>query len=298
MNGNIPYFGESLSFLTAIIWAFAVILFKKSGETVHPIALNLFKNLFAMVLFLPTMFIFKETLFRPVPYSDYLLLMLSGVIGIAIGDTLFFKSLNLIGAGLFAIVDCMYSPFIISLSVLWLGESLTFLQIVGAVMIVVAVLSTVNINKSGGIKRSDFLLGIFWGVLAIASMAVSIVMIKPLLVHSPLLWATEIRLFGGAIGLMLITLFHPFRRRIVSSLFTSGSWGYTVSGSFFGAYLAMFIWLAGMKFAKVSIAAALNQTSTIFVFILAAIFLKEKITQRKIIAVILAVSGAFMVFLG
>ena len=51
------YLGEILSVVAAILWAFAVILFKKSGESVHPIALNLFKNIFAMALFIATILI-------------------------------------------------------------------------------------------------------------------------------------------------------------------------------------------------------------------------------------------------
>ena len=297
MNETIPYFGQILALLCAVTWAFAVILFKKSGETVHPIALNLFKNVLAMILFLPTMLIFKEPLFRQVPYNDYLLLIISGMVGIAIADTLFFKSLNLIGAGLSAIVECMYSPFIIGLSVLWLGESLTLLQVVGVLLVISAVLSTVHVKQRGKISRRDLLWGISLGVLATAAIAVSIVMIKPLLERSPLLWVTEVRLFGGLAGLVLITLFHPLRHRVLSSLFNPKGWGYTISGSFFGAYLAMFIWLAGMKFTKVSIASALNQTSTIFIFVFAAIFLRESITLRKVVAIILAVGGVLLVFL-
>jgi drug/metabolite transporter (DMT)-like permease len=298
MSGTIPYFGEILSFLTAIVWAFAVILFRKSGETVDPIALNLFKNLLAIILFLPTMLIFGEPLLRHVPHSEYLLLFLSGLIGIGIGDTLFLKSLNLIGAGLSAIVECMYSPFIIGLSILWLGESMTLLQIIGVLFVVSAVLFTMHVKERGKVSRRDLLLGILFGVIATASMGVGIVMIKPLLERSPLLWAMEVRLFGGVFGLVIITLFHPFRRRIISSLFIPRGWGYTISGSFLGSYLAMLIWLAGMKYTKASIASALNQTSTIFIFVFAAILLKEPITTRRILAVILAVLGALLVFLG
>ncbi|MCK5258630.1 MAG: EamA family transporter, partial [Thermoplasmatales archaeon] len=112
MDASIPYLGEGFSLFTAVVWALAVILFRKSGETVHPLALNTFKNLMAFVLFIPTIWFFGETLFRPVPAHIYILLLLSGVIGVGIGDSLFFKSLNLLGAGLTAIVDCLYSPFI------------------------------------------------------------------------------------------------------------------------------------------------------------------------------------------
>ena len=298
MNETIPYLGEILSLLAAITWAFAVILFKKSGETVHPVALNIFKNLLGMVLFLPTLWFFGQPLVRQVPLGEYSLLMLSGVLGIGIGDTLFFKSLNRIGAGLSAIVVCMYSPFIIGLSVIWLGERLTIFQAIGALIIISAVLLTTRAKHGEKVSRVDLLFGIIWGVLATAAMAVGIVMIKPLLGKSPVLWSIEIRLIGGMVSLTLITLFHPSRRKIISSLLSARNWIYTVGGSFVGTYLAMLVWLAGMKFTQASIASALNQTSTVFVFVFAAIFLHEPITLRRTAAILLAVSGACLIFLG
>lgn len=298
MDVAIPYLGESLALLTAVVWAFAVILFKKSGETVHPIALNSFKNLLAVVLFIPTIWLFGETLLHPVPAHVYILLLLSGAIGIGIGDTLFFKCLNLLGAGLTAIVDCLYSPFIIGLSIIWLKESLTLLQIVGALVIISSIMIATGITGRERISRKNLVKGILYGLLALAAMAVSIIMIKPLLEQSPLLWAIEIRLFGGVMALVLILIFHPVRRTIIASLFSHHSWIYTISGSFFGAYVAMFVWLAGMKYTQASIAAALNQTSTIFIFIFAAFFLKEPINLKRTIGIILAFIGSFLVLFG
>jgi drug/metabolite transporter (DMT)-like permease len=60
----------------------------------------------------------------------------------------------------------------------------------------------------------------------------------------------------------------------------------------------MFVWLAGMKYTQASIASALNQTSTIFIFIFAAILLKERITLGRIIGIILAFFGTFLVLFG
>ena len=67
MAETFPFFGQILALLTAVIWAVAVILFKKSGETFHPLGLNIFKNVLAAALFLPTMWLMGESLFRPVP---------------------------------------------------------------------------------------------------------------------------------------------------------------------------------------------------------------------------------------
>ncbi len=299
MITNIPYLGEALSLITALAWAFAVIMFKKSGETVHPIGLTLFKSLLAFVLLLPTMWLLGGTLIPQVPPADYWLLLLSGALGIGISDTLLFMCLNKLGASLTAIVDCFYSLSIIGLSIIWLNERLTVLQVIGAILIISALLVATQKNGRGAaIGRRDLLIGILYGILSMFIVAVSIVMIKPLLERSSLLWASEIRIIGGVIVLLLILLFLPARRRIISSIFSLKSWGYTLWGSFIGGYLSQILWLAGMKFTQASVAAALNQTSTIFIFIFAALLLKEPINKQRILGIILAVFGAFLVMLG
>lgn len=292
------YFGEILALLTAVAWALAVILFKKSGETVHPIGLNLFKNLMAVVLLVPTMWFMGKTIFREVPLGDYGIVFISGILGIAIADTLFFVSLNALGAGLSAIVVCMYSPFIIALSIIWLGESLTIWQLVGAAMIVLAVLAASLERNGDGSNRRAILWGILWGVLSQAANAAGIVMVKPLLERSPLLWVTEWRLFAGAAGLMAVLAVHRNRGSIVRSVFSRRRWGYTLSGSFTGAYLAMMLWLGGMKLAQASVASALNQTSTIFIFVFAALFLREPVTMPRVTGIALGVCGALLVTFG
>jgi drug/metabolite transporter (DMT)-like permease len=164
---SFPYMGETYALVTALIWALAVVFFKKSGETFHPVALNLFKNIFAMVLIIPTMYLLGQTIFRPAPVEEYLLLVVSGALGIGISDTLFFKSLNLLGAGLNAIVDCLYAPFIIVMSLIWLDESLSIWQFVGVAMIVSAVLTATSRNHSGVKNRRDLWLGVLYGAVAI-----------------------------------------------------------------------------------------------------------------------------------
>lgn len=295
---SVPYIGEILSVTAAILWAFAIVLFKRSGETVHPVALNTFKDVLAVILYVPTLAIAGVSLIQNYPASDYVLLLVSGVIGIAVGDTLLFKSLNTIGAGASALVSCLYSPFIIGLSFVWIGERLTWLQLVGVVLIISAVLET---TRTGDREISDVrrnLFGVAWGILAVAAMAVGVVMIKPLLDEAPVLWVLQIRLIGGVAALLLFLAINPARGRILSTLLIRKSRGYTFVSSMIGGYVAMLIWLGGIKFTKASIAAALNQTNTVFVLVFAALILRERITAGRIIAILLAVTGALLVTFG
>ncbi len=295
---KLPYLGESLALLTAVVWASSVILFRKSGESVHPLALNLFKTLLAVVLMLPTLWITQLKLIQNVPVNDYLLLIFSGILGIALADTLFFKSLNLLGASVIAIVDCLYSPFVIIMSYFWLGELMTGVQFIGTALIISALLAVTHTKGRGSLPLRTLLYGLLLSSSSLAMMVVGIVVIKPLLERTPLLWALEIRLMAAGIGLLIILLFSRERREIVQTLYSQRKWRFTLLGSFLGAYLSTMLWMAGMKFTKASVAGALNQTANIFIFIFAAVFLKEPINRVRLIAIVLAVGGAFLVFFG
>ncbi|MCW8800724.1 MAG: EamA family transporter, partial [Desulfobacter sp.] len=65
----------------------------------------------------------------------------------------------------------------------------------------------------------------------------------------------------------------------------------TVSGN----YIALLLWVAGMKYTTASRAGVLNQMSTIFLFILATVWLKEKMTAQRLAAILLAIAGAYLV---
>ncbi len=294
--GSIPHLGEYLALASAVVWAIAVILFRISGKTVSPFALNLFKNAVALVLFLPLLLLLGKPLLPAAPAEDYALLLGSGLLGIAISDTLFFMALNLLGASLIAIVDCVYSPFIIVLSYFFLGERLNPWQFSGVLLIAaaIAVMAWKGARENGHLPRRDLFRGIVLGVLAMLTVAVGIVMIKPMLAHTDVIWATAMRLAGGIGGLMIFLPFLRNRRKVLAPLFDFKKWKVLIPASLLGSFFSLLFWVAGMKFTLASIAAVLNQMNVIFVFILAAVFLGEKATPWKIGAVALAFIGAFL----
>ena len=175
---------------------------------------------------------------------------------------------------------------------------MSLLQIAGSVMIISAVLAATTKKAQGTVSPRNVILGILLGLGGSLGSAVGIVMIKPLLERSPLLWVSEIRLIGGIASLALVFLLHPRRKDILMSLHSRQSWGYTLCASFTGTYVSMLLWLAGMKYAQASVASALNQTANIFVFILATLFLREPANLQRIIGIILGVSGAMLVTFG
>ena len=68
------------------------------------------------------------------------MLALSGVVGIAVADTLYFMSLNRLGAGLEAVVSCLYFPLIAVAARLFLHEALPPTTVAGGSLVVAGIL--------------------------------------------------------------------------------------------------------------------------------------------------------------
>lgn len=286
--------GEILSLSSGLAWAVAVILFRVSGRRVHPVGLNLGKNVLGLALLAPTLLLLGQPLAPPVTAAKTGLLLLSGVLGIAVSDTLFFHALNRLGASLTAIVDCFYSPFVIALSFVLLGERLTLVQLAGAALVVSAVLTVSKEGKLERIEGKDLALGIVYGILAMFFVALGIVMVKPVLGEVSVLWATFVRLIGGTAALGLLVPVLRNRRAVLTPLFDRRNWRTLAAAAFFGSYLSLILWTGGMKYANASVAAILNQLNTIFVVVIAAVVLKERLTGWKVAAVVLAFVGAWL----
>ena len=294
MSG-IPYIGEILSLLAALFWAIGVIFFKLAGERMPPLALNLYKNCVALVLLPITMLIASEAFFPDVPLEWWLLMAGSGVIGIAVADTMFFFSLEKLGAGLTAVVDTTYTPLMLAMSFFFLSEDMAPKSLVGAVLIMGALLVGSAAKPDKGKTRRDIVVGTVVGILGIFLMAISIVMIKGILSDVPILWATTVRIAAATVVLIPIMIFHPKRQALFKSVVSLKAWTRAFPAAVFGTYLAMIVWLGGMKYIDVHRSALLNQMSAIFIFIFAVIFLKEPLTRRRLMAISLAAAGAFLV---
>src|SRR5262245_9762522 len=111
--------GESLALGAALVWSTSIILFKRS-EAIRPLGMNLFKNVVGIALLGVTLLAMGRGLDTQRPAGDWIRLAVSGVLGIAVADTLVLTALRRLGPALLAIVDCVYAPTIVLVSVIFL----------------------------------------------------------------------------------------------------------------------------------------------------------------------------------
>jgi drug/metabolite transporter (DMT)-like permease len=311
---QIPLLGEILALGSAVCWAVAIVLFKRLGDRLGPIALNTFKNSFAVVLLLPTMLVFGQTILHPASAMDYGLLLFSGVLGMGVADTFYLMALNRLGAAIWAIANTLYAPLVVVLAMIFLNESLTPMQWVGVTMVLAALVlvggekrdgdesgatprsdSSDNSQQQHGLTRTDWVLGLTFAIIGMLSMAVSIIIAKPVLDRSPVMWATVMRLVGGLLFLVVLIAANRRRGKLFRPLRDPTVLKRMFPAAFVGTYFALMFLQGGLKYTQASVATVLTQVSTLFIFVLAVIFLKEPINARRVIGLVVGLGGAVLI---
>lgn len=293
--------GEALSLGCALAWAIGVIIYKRLGEDLPPLRLCLLKNAIVLALVLATVLVLLSPLapafgLSTLPWPQMTLpvvalVVASGVLGIAVADTLYLHALNTIGAGRMGVVGNLYSPFVIALSIPLLGERLGGLQVVGFALVMLGVLMVNAPDRLGTLPSAQLRRGIWIGALSVALMALTIVAIKRVLETEPFWWIVLLRVAGAVGGLLLLYTLVPALRSRFGGSARPTRWGVLFIAAFIGQYVTMTMWLAGYKYTDAAVASVLNESASIFIVLFAAIFLGEALSRRRIAGVLTTMAG-------
>jgi drug/metabolite transporter (DMT)-like permease len=285
-----PWIGDAMALGCAVVWASAVMLFRRLGD-VHPVSLNLFKNAVATVLLLLTMALAGLHFDLHRSARDWLCLLGSGVLGLAIADSLFLAGLRRVDTAVAAVADCAYSPTVILLSTLWLSEVPRPGFLWGAPLVLAGLLMVVW-QRRGDVKVDARGLALVLG--GVMTTAVGVVLAKPALGRSGLVEATTIRLLAGSSALLLVQLARRKGQEALALFKPQPAWRVAVPATVLATYVSMLLWLGGMKYGTASRAALLNQTGAIVLMLLSR-FMGERIPLRRWVGAAIAVAGVAIV---
>ncbi|MFO0680807.1 MAG: DMT family transporter [Sandaracinus sp.] len=289
------WIGDAMAVGCGLAWAIAVLTFRRAHD-IEPVALNLFKNTLATLMLLPTMWIAGVRFDLARDAGDWGLLALSGVLGLAIADTLFLAGLRRIDASVAALADCAYAPTVLLLSITVLGEPMRLGLFVGAPLVVLGLVIVAWKPREGAATKPVDVRGVLLAVAGVVTTAIGVVLARPALGRSELLEATTIRLAAGSISLFAFEALSGRGKRALSLFRPQPAWRFALPATFFGTYVAMIFWLGGMKYGTASRAALLNQSGAIWVLVLSR-FAGEVIPMRRWAGAAIALAGVVVVLL-
>lgn len=283
-----------------MVWAIATWIYSQFSHHFTALQLNIIKGSIAsvmMLLVLP---------FTPMPEvaidAKYLwVLGISGVIGIAIGDSAYFAALKRIGANKTLLLESLAPPLSGVLALVFLGAVLQLQSWLGIFITTIAVTAVIfQPNDIDGEQTN--LQGVGYGLVASVCQASGVVISHFALVQGdlPPLLGALIRLVIGVLAVMVIICFvekKPFATILsLGRDMSSNNWSWLLAAIFVGTFLALWLQQVALKHANPAIAQTLIATSPLFILIIYAIR-GERVTKRSVLGTLCALGGISLFFL-
>ena len=299
--------GELAALGGALLWAVASVLYRRAGEQVPPRELNLLKGLLGAGLLALTAWALRDPFPAAQPWAIGLLL-LSGALGIGLGDTAYFQALNDLGARQALLIGILAPPAAALIAWAALGEALRPAAWAGIVLTVAGVAWVVTERGTDEPGASSPLAahrarGIGAGLLAALAQAGGAVLSRAALDGTQVspLWSAVLRLAAG-VGVLVVWLavarrpLGGFRARERRGRLW-GLWGVLLGAILLGTYLALWLQQVSLQRVPAGIAQTLFATSPLFVLPLAA-WTGERVSPRAIVGVVVALGGVGLLFVG
>lgn len=294
--------------VAAMFWAVSVVLYRRVGRVMPPVMLNMTKGLIAVVI-LSVVLGVDWLVFGNVPWSmswsKLGWMALSGVIGIGVGDTMFFAGLNRMGPRRMVLLFTINPVITVLIAWALMGEPLSGLQIVGIALTcggVTWVIAERNTKQTDG--HVD-LLGVVYGIGAATCQAIGYLLSRHILLTAEMTPAASawLRLFAGSLFLVAClpmdrVLKHAGGEDHHHPAHPSKAQAYLmfIGALLLGTVLGIWLMQISAKHAdKAGVAATLLSTTPLFVLPIVAM-LGEHISKRAVLGALVTIVGVAMLF--
>tara|TARA_Y100001968_G_scaffold315951_1_gene343161 strand:+ start:355 stop:1221 length:867 start_codon:yes stop_codon:yes gene_type:complete len=217
-------------------WTLGCTIWREESKELRPRQINIYKNILASFFFLPVLL--------SIPWSSEIfsifILMLSGIVGIAIGDTLYINSLKIIGTRKTLSFEALTPIIATILGTVSVNDIYPQRVWIGSFMVSFSLLMIVrqDTNKKDNYRDIN-IFGIMCALGSVFCAVLAALMSRIILINSTLspLQTTEIRLISASIFLFLIfkaDFINLFRLRSIRKKNHSNLIFSTILGTNFG----------------------------------------------------------------
>ncbi len=289
--------GELAALGAALLWAVSSMFWGQVN--LSALGINLFKSVFGSVYLLVHLFlvaVITRTGMFEASWESHGWLALSSLIGIVLGDTLYFRSLQILGPRLSLMVASVCPIAASLLGWLWLGEGLAFFAVAGIVMTVIGVVSVVA-DRRARVEQPNILpgklsTGVLCGIAASITQAAGAVLAKTGMRDCGAIEATLIRLAVAAAVTLAIVIVARKTKQIYERVTAPGSLRILLLATAIGTWLG--IWLSQLAFkeaSSVALAQTLLATSPLFAIPIVRWYYGHRISALSVIGTLIAVAG-------
>ncbi len=276
---------------SAASWAMGAVLFKKLGDQLSSPGMALVKSFISAALLGSVLLVIG---FGELPTEALMWLVISGALGIALGDTFFFAALKELSPHALIVLLTSGQMLTVLLAVLFLGEHPTFATWVGIGLITTGITVVLSAHLSTERKASQ-LKGMVLGAISVVCMSVSLVLAKKGVGEISAMQATFVRMLAAGFTLLLLSAFRGRSREWLAPFRNPGLFRQFCASVCVVTFGGFWLSLLAVKHLQVAVANTLNSVEPVFVLPLAAYFLKEKVTLTAVTGTGITVAGISLI---
>lgn len=224
--------------------------------------------------------------------TNFLLLAVSIVVAIALGDVMFFESARFLGLARAMTVSMVYPLMSAGFAAIFLGEPLTARVGAGSVVTLVGLVLIVRARPGERVRKERLGVGLAAAFTAAVAWAVSLLVLKPALGTLDPVTAQAVRLPLAALVLFATPWGWGSPRQVLEAD-RATLWRVALLGLITAGSSVLFV--TGVKWADVAVAAVLSSTAPLFALPLGLIFLGERVTGLALAGTALAVAGVALI---
>lgn len=295
----IPYAGEMASIGAALIWSVTLVVYRLHGQGIPARTMNLIKNVVAVASLAVTMAIWQPAM--PAEWSIWVVLMVSGVIGLVISDTAMFAALPHLGAQLTSATQCLAPPLAAVLAWWMLDETLTPQSITGMAITMTCVAGVVLVGRRNQrldlTQHAGFARGVSYALLSAITQALGIVLTRQVMDDhfnpGPKPHVLAVALIRYLPSLVILAVLNRLQREpgLAKLVPTPRRFGYLIAAAFAGSFVGFLLYTAGTLWAKAGVSATLSSTYPIWIIPLAVFVLGEPVSKGQILCTLGALAG-------
>ncbi|MBF4694948.1 DMT family transporter [Fusibacter ferrireducens] len=294
------YYGELAALATALCWAVTSTSFEHSAKKIGSMNLNLWR-LFIGLVFLSIFTGLTRGHWFPTDatQSEWFWLLLSGLVGIVIGDLLLFEAFVLIGSRISMLIYASVPPLSGIMALIFLGEKMTLLQVIGMMITLAGIASVILVTEKGSNKVgfSHPIMGILLAFGGAFGQAAGYIIGKFGMSNYDPFAATQIRLLAGIAGFVVIFTLKGHWPKFKASFKRRDALLSLTMGSFFGPFLGISLSLYAVQKINPGVASTLIAITPILLIPYAFFVKHEKVTAKEVIGTGIALIGIGVMFL-
>jgi drug/metabolite transporter (DMT)-like permease len=294
--------GTICALTAALVWAGSSTIIKSITTKIDALSLSALRLCVASLLLLAVISLSgRITEFINTPLMPLVYVLISGIIGLAVGDTVFIKSLSYLDVSrAFPIAQCAYPVFTMFLAVSLLGESFTWVTGLGTFFVLLGIYLITSTWKASGINSTSGRIsgkGIVLALIAGIGWAVATVTLKLGVMEMDPLVAGAIRISSAAIVLLSFALSQRKRGALQLRKYGSPSLALALTSGLISPGMGMVFFIIAIQLLGAGKTAVLSATSPLFLLPFSVFILKERLTRLTLIGIFTGVTGICLVAL-